>query len=553
MIAGASEFVIPTRALNVAFLLALYVPICGLSYRWLRPRLTPIAWRIAAGFMLAQAAVIVLSLIYQLESGFTWWLWDLNSEWNLPTLLSAIQFASVGFAAIFAAWAGRGQPIWLRLYFVVIGLPFFVLGLDDLFQFHEANWFVETAYTGLGIGLALAASILVLLVPRRNRIWLFCLLTGLGLAGFGGFFLERYRDYCGKLASFQLSHCLEPYHYEEPLEMLGIWLVLAAVLGLFSDASPPARVQRALAWLPSLFVAIASIAVPASPYSIPALGTTPAVVFEAGESLHDHRVKIYEQEVNVRLSLSPEGRIFVDGLGYSIHLVDQVNGASELRLDRYAQRELKFTIGPRLAHVYRQDMTLSYTPDMPANRALWIVLTLWRAQADEYLRQPVASSDLMLLGDTQVVLGELALPEVTADPSAAWLAAFDAGYRLANVDLPERAKAGDALPIRFDWRSDTDGSEDYAQFLHFVHEDTGQWWGFDQQPLGPRLPTRLWYKGLADSETWQAPLPDDLTPGRYAVFTGLYRLGAQERVPARDFAGKPWPDNRVALGSLDVD
>ena len=77
------------------------------------------------------------------------------------------------------------------------------------------------------------------------------------------------------------------------------------------------------------------------------------------------------------------------------------------------------------------------------------------------------------------------------------------------------------------------------QFLHFGHEESGTWWVYDQQPLGPRLPTRLWYSGLADSEIWQVPLPADLAPGRYTVFTGLYRTRDQERVPASDAAGNP--------------
>ena len=46
-----------------------------------------------------------------------------------------------------------------------------------------------------------------------------------------------------------------------------------------------------------------------------------------------------------------------------------------------------------------------------------------------------------------------------------------------------------------------------------------------------------WYSGLADSETWQVPLPADLAPGRYSVFTGLYRARDQERIPASDAKG----------------
>ncbi len=118
--------------------------------------------------------------------------------------------------------------------------------------------------------------------------------------------------------------------------------------------------------------------------------------------------------------------------------------------------------------------------------------------------------------------------------------------------MPELAFAGEILSIPFTWRSDVGSDEDHVQFLHFGHVDSGEWWVFDQPPLGPRLPTRLWYSGLADSETWQVPLPADLAPGRYEVFTGLYRASDQERVPASDAEGTPWLDNRVAVGVLIV-
>ena len=59
--------------------------------------------------------------------------------------------------------------------------------------------------------------------------------------------------------------------------------------------------------------------------------------------------------------------------------------------------------------------------------------------------------------------------------------------------------------------------------------------------------------GLADSEVWQAPLPADLAPGRYEVFTGLYRTRDQERIPANDLDGLAWVDGRVSLGSLIVE
>ncbi len=102
------------------------------------------------------------------------------------------------------------------------------------------------------------------------------------------------------------------------------------------------------------------------------------------------------------------------------------------------------------------------------------------------------------------------------------------------------------------WETTADGEEDWVQFLHFVHEETGALWNHDQQPLGARLPTRLWYEGLRDTETWQITIPEDLAPGRYAVYTGLYRLSDLARLPVTDADGKPLPDARVPMGSIAI-
>ena len=108
------------------------------------------------------------------------------------------------------------------------------------------------------------------------------------------------------------------------------------------------------------------------------------------------------------------------------------------------------------------------------------------------------------------------------------------------------------MAIPFTWQADSEGREDWVQFLHFVHEESGALWNHDQQPLGARLPTRLWYEGLRDTETWQFTLPADLAPGRYAIYTGLYRLSDLGRLPVSDADGMPLPDARVPLGYLTI-
>ena len=218
------------------------------------------------------------------------------------------------------------------------------------------------------------------------------------------------------------------------------------------------------------------------------------------------------------------------------------------------RRHSLMLLGPDYVPVYRQVLEVELNQQSRSNRALWIVLALWRESDSGYLIHQVVASDHQLRGETQVVLGELVIRQgrTSTAADAAPLAAFDQSFALVRADLPVHAQAGETLHVTFYWRSGAQATEDYVQFLHFGHEQSGAWWVHDQQPLGPRLPTRLWYDGLADHETWIVPLSTDLMPGQYKVFTGLYRARDQMRVPAHDVANNPFLDARVPLGVLVI-
>ena len=360
-------------------------------------------------------------------------------------------------------------------------------------------------------------------------------------------------DICGNLGFLRLARCLQLYVLEESLEFLGAWLALVAMLGHFSDtaATQRPRVRGVLYILPVfwiLFLARSTATRPIAPFIVNVQAA--AAEFEAGVYLHGFRIR----GEDLYLYLSP-GRWDFNGLGYSIHLVDQVSNESVASYNKWLdvwQGDWMFTPGYPL--IFRHKIDLEIPPQNPTNRARWLVLTLWREHDGEYVHQRVLASDLQLLDGTQVVLDELVIPAVsTIMPPDVPLARFDNGFALDAVDLPEHAQSGKTLTIPFTWRSNTDGHEDHVQFLHFRHEASGDWWVYDQQPLGPRLPTRLWYNGLADRETWQVPLPASLAPGRYAIFTGLYRQSNLERVPASDANGTPFLDARVPLSNLIVE
>ena len=522
-------------------------------YRWLMPDLSLVARRLASVMLVAQVLVISKTLFVEPSSSLDVWLWQLHQEWNVPATLAATQLALVGSVALVSVWLCRTRMLLQRLYLFGIALVFLFLAYDEYFTVHE-HWAGWNYYLFLGMAVVAATLAVAALSPRRSWKWHICLLVGLAISA-GAIQVERFGSFCGDYGLLYIDACPPntTWALEEILEFLGIWLTLVAILGHFSNVSPPSkRLRRALYVMPALwivgFIPIAPIwSIAQQTDSHPA-----AVAFESGAVLHAYRISKSKSNFTVGLFLSPEGWEF-NNLGYSIHLVDQVTGESIVSRHTHAYRRLEFYLAPGHIPVYRQWKQIYFPPQTPTNRALWVMLTLWHKREDEIVYERVLSSDLDLLSDRQVVLGELVLPADSPAPSTEPLAQFDNGFTLGAVDFPERARPGEDLIIPFAWHSHENGREDHIQYLHLRHVESGEWFVYDQQPLGSRLPTHLWYRGLADTETWRVPLPADIAPGQYRVFTGIYRTRDQERVPASDAEGTPLINARVPLGILIIE
>ena len=130
---------------------------------------------------------------------------------------------------------------------------------------------------------------------------------------------------------------------------------------------------------------------------------------------------------------------------------------------------------------------------------------------------------------------------------------FSNGFVLQAASIPERAQAGEELEVTFRWGTESAGSEDWTQFLHFEHDESGSFWNEDQMPLGLRLPTRLWYAGLQASEAWRFTIPADLQPGRYSIYSGLYRLSDLQRLGVTLADGTQPADARIPLGTILIE
>lgn len=530
-----------------------YALVIYIVYRWLMPSMSGAPKRMAQLLLALQLLAVAMSLFVEPNSSFALWLWDVHEEWNFPSTLSSIMLAMVGGLALVGAIAFRPGLKILRAYLFGVFLVFAFLALDEYFVLHEfrISWDVHKT-----LGMAVVAGTLIVAALSPRRTWKFhaCLLAGLAVAALGEIHVEFYGTLCGDYGWINVGECPHPnmWRLEEYLSLTGMWLMTVGMLGLYSEySSAIPRLQPAPYLLPLLWLLLILPFAP-SKSSAKQVGGLPAdVTFESGAGLHAFRITNRADSVTVRVWLSPAGWDY-HGLGYSISLVDQASGEPLVSNNSFANRHLEFHFAPGFIPVYRQWTRIDYSPEIPTNHAIWVVLTLWREEGDEYRSQKIVRSNLELLNDRQVVLGEFTRRNASTGAARQALAAFENGILLTGADFPDEAIVGETLPMRFDWYNERSGQEDLIQFLHFGHEASGEWWVYDQLPLGQRLPTRLWYRGLAEGALLQAPLPSDLAPGRYVVFTGLYRARDKERIPVTDADGQAWRDARVLLGSVSL-
>lgn len=543
--------------------LVVYFVIGLIALRCLFPRLKTSAKFLATSLLLAQVAAIVLSEIALHYPKSVYRHWSLDAERNFPSGLAVTQLAVVGGASLLIAlFLSRGPKI-QRYFFVITGLAFIFLSLDEYFLIHESVLHWGPIYSSVGIAAVLPMAAISLGYSKRGwrlfglkekQRWLFaCLPAGLCLAAAGALGLE-FGYKCPGLGRFLVNGvCVRHYVVEESLEFLGIWLCLVGMLGLFSTFSPKRRVQLLL----YVWTGIAATAVVLHSLELeweaPYIETE--VRFETDLTLYAYQVERFRERsrLHIHVHLSP-GELEFQGLGYSVSLVDQASLASVASRNRYTDFDLDKWEAPDFRKVYRQWVALDIPSQVAANRALWVVLTVWRETDGDFKRLKVLSSDLPLLSDTQIILDEFAVhDDVMTDSVSSPLARFDNGFVLEAVAVPACIGVGESLSLPVSWHAEMRGKEDFIQFLHFGHAESGEWLIHDSPPLGDRLPTRLWYGGLADSETWDIAIPADLTLGNYAIFTGLYGVRDREREIARDREGNLFADARIPLGHLIVD
>ena len=452
-----------------------------------------------------------------------------------------------------------------------MSLGLYILGQDEFGVLHDRFPILEDYYL-IGGALLAASSVFVWWrLKARQRHYLYLLMAGLGISVAGAEVLDKTPKLCEEYVQIFSLDCIRFHPLEETFEKLGAFFVVIALLGFAEQVFESSRWQRTVKPMLLVFSLVTIIAL---------------AKIRGMQGLIDYRLEILNQPVSssagidfhtefengyrlvgvllynpiaiqsgMYFKFSIYGKVIRDlesRFGYAVHIVDQANEAIYIAHTNWSGRLAGKWIPGRL---FKDKQYMFITEELPTERALWFVFSLWeQTEEGEYTTIPIRSSEDHQLSSTHVVLREFFIPaeEGFALPENALDFRFENGFSLRGAELPTRAAPGDALTIPMTWEAAAEGEADWVQFLHFVHEETGALWNHDQPPLGARLPTRFWYDSLRDTEVWQFNLPEDLAPGRYAIYTGLYRLSDLARLPVSDANGTPLPDGRVPLEFLTI-
>jgi hypothetical protein len=140
--------------------------------------------------------------------------------------------------------------------------------------------------------------------------------------------------------------------------------------------------------------------------------------------------------------------------------------------------------------------------------------------------------------------------ENNAPPQYATQNALDRGISLVGFDTPRQEfVAGDAVPITMHWQSVEPVPENYGVFAQLVGSDETF---YVKQDLEPLWPTSRWHVGQQLADGHDIMLDEDMLPGTYHLYVGMYNLTTGDRLPAYQNNGQRWEDGAVRLTDIVV-
>lgn len=138
-----------------------------------------------------------------------------------------------------------------------------------------------------------------------------------------------------------------------------------------------------------------------------------------------------------------------------------------------------------------------------------------------------------------------------------------AGHALAEIGenivitgvtiVPERVQSGQTVDVLVNWYVSVGRPQlDYTTLVHLGQPDEPPLTTGDSPPVSGSYPTSAWRNGEAILDTYRLVIPDDLEPGRYPVWIGLYDPATGERLPVK-VDGTVQPNGVYLAGWIEVE
>ncbi|MCB0209691.1 MAG: glycosyltransferase family 39 protein [Anaerolineae bacterium] len=190
-----------------------------------------------------------------------------------------------------------------------------------------------------------------------------------------------------------------------------------------------------------------------------------------------------------------------------------------------------------------------------ADNTVWLVLERWGLQREYYdlpfQQQLLAQTEYVTESQGIFVLRSKSDPHpIALEPAHPVQATLGDQVQLLGYTVePGTPGPGQSPRLTLYWQAIAPMPQDYTVFVHLRQPEGGNVAQADHRPLGSLYPTSIWPPGEIIRETSELPLPADLSPGDYDLWTGLYLLETGERLPIRDDTSG---ENAVRLGGLSV-
>jgi hypothetical protein len=132
-------------------------------------------------------------------------------------------------------------------------------------------------------------------------------------------------------------------------------------------------------------------------------------------------------------------------------------------------------------------------------------------------------------------------------------AQFSEPIELLGANLSaEPHQVGGRLVVDLIWRAAEQPSTDYTVFVHLLDANGRPAGQGDGDPVSGLRPTSSWRPGEVVTDRHTIPLPIDLMPGAYTLYTGLYQRATGDRV-AVTVDGAQAPERWIKLGTVTIE